>query len=673
MLNNMKLSTKIFCGFAIVLLLMFSVGYVGLSSMSSVVDRVAKADDVNRMVKSVFSARQQEKNFIIRGEKQYADKVLQDIDGLLKQVDETKGTFKNKVNIAQMDEITAKLNAYSNAFRKYVSLEESKAGLMERMRARARESVNLLEDFRADQKKELQQLIKNMQQAILADYTGLQAELNETLSRADDANRMIKWFLEVRKNEKEVIISGADNYLEAVKNGMQKIMSLGVTLKSGFTKSGDTDRVNSALEALSAYDSAFNEFVTKIGEQKKADLVMVETARATREVCEDARAVQKAAMEAGIKRAKSMMYTFAGVAVLMGCFIAAWISMNLKKSMNYAVEITKRVAGGDLTQEINVTGKDEIGTLLSAMKGMVKNLNSMFLDITKGIETLSASSTELAAISQQMATSAEESSSKSATVATASEEMSASMNSVSAAAEQAAQNVGMVASAAEEMSSTIEEIARNTEKGRTISSDAVEKALSASGKMQSLGNAAQEVGKVTETITEISEQTNLLALNATIEAARAGEAGKGFAVVANEIKELAKQTAEATQEIRQRIDGIQSSSQGTITEIQQVTAVINDVNDIVGSIASAIEEQAVATKEIASNVSQASLGIQEVTQNVAQSSTVSRDISEDINAVNNASHEIATAGSQVHLSSQELSVLSEQLKGMVSQFKLSSN
>jgi methyl-accepting chemotaxis protein len=669
----MKLSTKIFCGFAIVLLLMFSVGYVGLNSMSSVVDRVAKADDVNRMVKSVFSARQQEKNFIIRGEKQYADKVLQEIDGLLKQVDETKGTFKNKVNIAQMDEITAKINAYSNAFRKYVSLEESKAGLMERMRARARESVNLLEDFRADQKKELQQLIKNMQQAILADYTGLQAELNGTLSRADDANRMIKWFLEVRKNEKEVIISGADNYLEAVKNGMQKIMSLGVTLKSGFTKSGDTDRVNSALEALSAYDSAFNEFVSKIAEQKKADLIMVETARATREVCEDARAVQKAAMEAGIKRAKSMMYTFAGVAVLIGCFIATWISINLKKSMNYAVEITKRVAGGDLTQEINVTGKDEIGTLLSAMKGMVTNLNSMFLDITKGIETLSASSTELAAISQQMATSAEESSSKSATVATASEEMSASMNSVSAAAEQAAQNVGMVASAAEEMSSTIEEIARNTEKGRTISSDAVEKALSASGKMESLGNAAQEVGKVTETITEISEQTNLLALNATIEAARAGEAGKGFAVVANEIKELAKQTAEATQEIRQRIDGIQSSSQGTITEIQQVTAVINDVNDIVGSIASAIEEQAVATKEIASNVSQASLGIQEVTQNVAQSSTVSRDISEDINAVNNASHEIATAGSQVHLSSQELSALSEQLKGMVSQFKLSNN
>jgi len=672
-LNNMRLSTKIFCGFAIVLLLMFSVGYVGLSSMSSVVDRVAKADDVNRMVKSVFSARQQEKNFIIRGEKQYVDKVLQEIDGLLKQVDETKGTFKNKVNIAQMDEITAKINAYSNAFRKYVSLEESKAGLMESMRARARESINLLEDFRADQKKELQQLIKNMQQAILADYTGLQAELNGTLSRADDANRMIKWFLEVRKNEKEVIISGADNYLEAVKNGMQKIMSLCVTLKSGFTKSGDTDRVNSALEALSAYDSAFNEFVSKIAEQKKADLIMVETARATREVCEDARAVQKAAMEAGIKRAKSMMYTFAGVAVLIGCFIATWISINLKKSMNYAVEITKRVAGGDLTQEINVTGKDEIGTLLSAMKGMVTNLNSMFLDITKGIETLSASSTELAAISQQMATSAEESSSKSATVATASEEMSASMNSVSAAAEQAAQNVGMVASAAEEMSSTIEEIARNTEKGRTISSDAVEKALSASGKMESLGNAAQEVGKVTETITEISEQTNLLALNATIEAARAGEAGKGFAVVANEIKELAKQTAEATQEIRQRIDGIQSSSQGTITEIQQVTAVINNVNDIVGSIASAIEEQAVATKEIASNVSQASLGIQEVTQNVAQSSTVSRDISEDINAVNNASHEIATAGSQVHLSSQELSALSEQLKGMVSQFKLSSN
>jgi hemerythrin-like metal-binding protein len=175
---------------------------------------------------------------------------------------------------------------------------------------------------------------------------------------------------------------------------------------------------------------------------------------------------------------------------------------------------------------------------------------------------------------------------------------------------------------------------------------------------------------VTETITEISEQTNLLALNATIEAARAGEAGKGFAVVANEIKELARQTAQATQDIKDKVKGIQDSTTGTSLEIVEISKVIHHVNDIVTSIASSVDEQARATAEIAGNVSQASIGIQEVNVNVAQCSLVAGEIAKDISHVSQISGEFKNGSRHVSDSAGELSSFASQIKTMVGSFRL---
>jgi methyl-accepting chemotaxis protein len=325
---------------------------------------------------------------------------------------------------------------------------------------------------------------------------------------------------------------------------------------------------------------------------------------------------------------------------------------------------------GDLTSRLPVSSKDEIGQLAERFNDFMEKLQIMIQDIAKGIDTLSSSSTELSAISQQMSASAEQTSGKSATMATAAEEMSANMGSVSAAMEQSSTNTSMVASAAEEMTATIDEISKNAENARRISDEAVQQTNGAGDQMSELGLAAQAIGKVTETITEISEQTNLLALNATIEAARAGEAGKGFAVVANEIKELAKQTSEATIDIRRQIDGIQNSTGSTVETIDKIGKVINQVNEIVSTIASAVEEQSASTKEIAENISQVSTGIGEVNENVAQSSQVVGDISREITEVNEASSEIANSSSQVRLSADELSQLAEQLNGMVGRFKI---
>ena len=233
--------------------------------------------------------------------------------------------------------------------------------------------------------------------------------------------------------------------------------------------------------------------------------------------------------------------------------------------------------------------------------------------------------------------------------------------------EQATSNLSSVASATEQLSATIGEIASNSEKARAISSDATDQARAVSSMMKELGRAAQEIGQVTETITSISAQTNLLALNATIEAARAGAAGKGFAVVANEIKELAQQTASATEDIKGKIASIQASTGGTIEDIEKIAEVINQVGEIVSTIAAAIEEQAVVTKDVASNIAEASTGVRDSNERIAQTATVSQSIASDIALVNDTIGEIGTSGGHVQSSAVELSNLAEQLRSLVGQ------
>ena len=375
-------------------------------------------------------------------------------------------------------------------------------------------------------------------------------------------------------------------------------------------------------------------------------------------------------LEKGISSLMRAMIIVLFICTIISLGLTYIIARKITGSLSQGVTFAKKVSAGDFTQHLDIDQKDEIGVLSAALNNIVSNLNQIFKDISAGVETLYSSSSQLSGIAQQMSTGAKQTSKKSNLVATAAEEMSTNMNSVAAAVEEASTNVGLVSTSAEEMTLVINEIAGNTEKARSITGEAVSEAKNASEEVCKLGKAAQEIGKITNTITEISEQTNLLALNATIEAARAGEAGKGFAVVANEIKELAKQTAEAISEIRSNIEGIQSSTDGTVTRIEQITKVTNEVNEIVNTIATAIEEQSATTKEIADNVGQASLGISEVTENIAQSSTVSEEIAKDIAEVNQASNEISNSSSHVNLNADELIKLAENLKEKVGQFKI---
>jgi methyl-accepting chemotaxis protein len=345
------------------------------------------------------------------------------------------------------------------------------------------------------------------------------------------------------------------------------------------------------------------------------------------------------------------------IAVLViGGLIWYLTTISILKPISVVVDGLKDIAEGegDLTKTLKILSEDEVGELSKWFNTFMEKLRAIISEISGNADSMTSASIDLSKLSGSLSEGADITSSKSNTVATAAEEMSSNINSVAAATEQASTNMNLVATAAEEMTSTINEIAQNSEHARTITGEAVQQADDASQKIDELGRAAQEISKVTETITEISEQTNLLALNATIEAARAGEAGKGFAVVANEIKELARQTAEATQDIKNRIEGIQRSTSMSVKQVEDISKVINDVNEIVSTIATAVEEQSVTTKEIAGNVAQASNGMSEVSENIAQSSSVSSEIARDIADVNQSSNDMSNSSSQVDMSAQKV-------------------
>ena len=374
-----------------------------------------------------------------------------------------------------------------------------------------------------------------------------------------------------------------------------------------------------------------------------------------------------------VKMLITIMIIFGALALVAAALIAVVISRGITQPIEQATSHLNEIAKGNfslLVDEASLNRKDEFGVVSKSIDHLNSSIGQMIRDVSQGVTTLASASTELSAISSQMTDGAGRTSMQANSVSTAAEEMSTNVVSVAAGMEQATASLTMVATATEEMTSTIAEIAGNSEKARATTNEAVAHATRVSDMISKLGQAAQEIGKVTETFTSISAQTNLLALNATIEAARAGAAGKGFAVVAGEIKELAQQTSGATEDIKNKIAAIQSSTSETIGDIEAITKVISEVSDIVTTIAGAIEEQSVVTKDIAQNIAQATTGVKDANERVAQSSSVTKSIAQEISGVNQSASDMTNASAQVQSSAAELSQLAEQLREMVGKFKV---
>ncbi|BBO82979.1 methyl-accepting chemotaxis protein [Desulfosarcina ovata subsp. sediminis] len=665
-LRNLSLRTKLISGFTTVLVLLTIVTLTGFKALDSASrgftqyrEMARDANLIGRLHANMLMVRMNVKNFLISGsqkDQQQYQHYYERMEGFLKEAQKEINAPERAKKIDQIDEYHI---TYNSGFHE-----------VEKLQIKNKEILDTVMVVKAPQG----------EKALTAIMTS--AEKDSDAAAAYHAGLALRNLLLARLYGQKFLTNHDMAAVERVDKEAAIMQEQLDMLDRELQNPERRKRLAEATEAKNEYFRAFEEIVRNVNAKdaivhNTLDKIGPQIAEFVEEIKLDIKGVQDEigpVLQASNQKAVTTITGVSVVAVLVGIVIVFFTTRSIISQLggdpSEIADVARQIAVGNLAIEFKHDGdKPNQGVYLD-MESMTSNLRQMFTDINSGVETLTSSATELSAISEQMTQSIQSVSDKSNTVSTAAEEMSANMNNVAAAMEQSATNTNMVASASEEMSSTIGEIAQNAEKARGISDEAAQKSAGASTNMDQLGAAANSIGKVIETITDISEQVNLLALNATIEAARAGEAGKGFAVVANEIKDLAKQTAEATQNIKGEIEGIQGTTSMTVDQIIEITKVINEVNSVVANIAASVEQQSAATKEIATNVAQSSTGIQEVNENVNQSTMVSGEISQDIAEVSMSMNEMSTSSSQVNLSARELSKLSENLKQMVDQFKI---
>ncbi len=516
--------------------------------------------------------------------------------------------------------------------------------------------------------------------------TGLQADDGILINTAGRqrmlSQRMSK---EVLLKDKDPVIIKAEQIattvklfdltLFALKDGGDLPVDMGMTVFrkiSDMKNQGINDQLSVVVDLWKPFKFNMDKLVSGTGGAEELKYIIDNNVKLLVEM-NKAVVLMQIASEERVKLLKNIMIIIIIFSFAVTFFILIYIVRNISRPLKEAVDYTKKIASKDLTAQIDSKysrRKDEIGMLIRALIEMQISLKEMMFLMNKDVDSLTDASSDLLTISEHMARGSTMTTEKAGTVAAASEELNANSASVADGMEQSSSNLNGVATATEEMTATIHEIARNTESARVVTEKAVVQTEQVTKIMDVLGNSANEIGKVTETITSISDQTNLLALNATIEAARAGSAGKGFAVVASEIKELAKQTAAATEDIRGKIDGIQTSTTNSISDIKKISKIVQNVNNYITTIAAAVEEQSVTTKDISDNMGHASLSVHDASERTIQNSTVSQEIAKEIAEVSLSAEEMSDASSQVADSAKKLSGLSESIKKMVDTYRL---
>ncbi|WP_231117088.1 HAMP domain-containing methyl-accepting chemotaxis protein [Pseudodesulfovibrio alkaliphilus] len=537
MLKNLRLAVKLGLSFAVVLALTLVVGLTGWRGMLSVVDRVDKADDVGELVQHILESRRHEKNFIIRGDQVYIDRVHSIVGSLVSQAKEARLKFENPVNQAQMDEVVSSVNEYGQAFDAMVTAIGNQVAI------------------RKD--------VERVGHELIASSDGLYVgDDSRALRAVYDFTRM----MDVAQMEaRAYFLSRSETDLALAMEHVGEALALARGLGSSDLESG----VERFRNTLAGYENALTA-------EKIADDRMIAAARNAQAQCEAARESQHALMLSEMGFANTMLVSVSLLSLLLGIVAAIVITRSITRPVLLGVSFARSMSQGDFTRTLEISQRDEVGTLATALNEMVGRLREVVAQVQTATENVASGSEELSATAFSLSQGATE--------------QAASVEEVSSSMEEMASNIQRNADNARETEGLAEKVSRDAE----ASGEAVDKAMA----------AMRHIAEKITVIEEIARQTNLLALNAAIEAARAGEHGKGFAVVAAEVRKLAERSGVAASEISELSASTVSVADKAGRMLQQLLPDIRRTAELVQDISSSSDEMTAGANQISRAMSQ---------------------------------------------------------------------
>ncbi len=659
-LNRLRVGTKITAASAGILIFLVAIGAIGVLALSNAKDDFAtyqtlarQSIEVGKIQALMLETQLHAKTFLLTGNEESASEVGSHAAAISAQIDETKALFSDPTLLRTVEQMGNELKQYQESFAKVLEFQAARS-----------ESIGTLDELGPKMEKALTSIMDS-------------AYADGDTEGAYLAGMAGRHFLATRIQAARFLIDGKAESADGARKEMQSARERGNAM---LAKLNDLERRKAAMSFI-ALQRVFSTELEKavIATTKRDELVsgMLETlgptinARADQLRDASVRNQSDLGTEASgtVDNARKTMVAASLAAVLLGLISALLIGRGLSRPVVAMTNAMTRLAGGDRAVDVpGLDRGDEIGGMAKsvavfkesliradqlaaeqaveqevrqkraeAIDALTREFDRLVLDV---LGRVSSAATQLHATAQGMSATAEQTTRQASAVA--------------AASSQATANVETVAAAAEELSSSIQEISRQVAQSNAIAGAAVTTAQKTDATVRGLVDAAQRIGEVVQLINDIASQTNLLALNATIEAARAGEAGKGFAVVASEVKNLANQTAKATEDISGQIAGIQEVSREAAAAIAEIGRVIGEISGISATIAAAVEEQGAATREISRNVQEAARGTQEVTGTIV--------------GVTQAAEATGDASRQVLDAADGLNGEAEGLRGFVSRF-----